>query len=117
MATPYVRISEGQMTAFVSWCRDYGQALFDPIDPILNPRDLLNSVWDSAFEKCQDLGINFRDKSSLKRRMHHWRRALKNHHDDSKSTGIEMHLTEEEMILHNLWFENGLNQRFGNLNI
>ena len=77
MAAPYVRISEGQMAAFASWCRDYGQALFDPMDPILNPGDLVNSVWDSAFDKCQDLGINFENKRSLKRRMHGWCRALK----------------------------------------
>ena len=49
--------------------------------------------------------------------MHGWHRALKNHRDHSKATGIAMHLSEAEMILHDLWFENRLNQRFGNLNI
>ena len=113
MAVPYVRISDGQMAAFASWCRDYGQALFDPMDPILNPGDLVNSVWDAY----QDLGINFKNKRSLKQRMHGWRRALKTHHDHSKATGIAMHLSEAEMTLHDLSFENRLNQRFGNLNI
>ena len=64
MAVPYVRISDGQMAAFASWCRDYGQALFDPMDPILNPGDLVNSVWDSAFDEYQDLGINFEQEIS-----------------------------------------------------
>ena len=117
MAAPYVRISEGQMTAFAYWCRDYGQSLFDPMDPILNPGDLVNSAWDSAFDKCQDLGIKLKNKRSLKQRMKHWRRALRNHRDRSKSTGIAMHLTEAEMILHDLWFGNRLTQRFGNLNL
>ena len=117
MAVPYVRISDGQMAAFASWCRDYGQALFDPMDPILNPGHIVNSVWDSAFDEYQDLGINFENKRSLKQRMHGWHRALKNHRDHSKAIGIAMHLSEAEMILHSLWFENRLNQRFGNLNI
>ena len=117
MAVPYVRISDGQMAAFAYWCRDYGQALFDPMDPILNPGHIVNSVWDSAFDKCKDLGINFPDKNSLKRRMHCWRMALRNHHIESKETGTPMHLTEEEMIFYELWFGNSLDQMFGNLNI
>jgi hypothetical protein len=112
MIAPYVRISEGQMAAFASWCRDYGQALFDPIDPISNPVDLVESGWDAAFEKFKELGINFHNKKSLKRRMHCWRIRLKNYRDHSKITGIAMNLSAAELILQNLWFENRLNQRF-----
>ena len=102
MKTQRVRISEDQFTDFAIWCRDYGQTLFKPMDPITNSVDVVNAGWDSAFQKSRDLGMNFRSKKTLKLRVKCWYRKLKTYH----RTGNSRDLSEPEKILYNLWFTN-----------
>ena len=111
-----MKISAIQMSQFAIWCRDYGQSIFDPMDPIDNPDDVQKNCWDSALKYCQEIGINFQKKKTLKTRMKRWYKTLKSYRDGSNTTGaggkgktvLYDDLSEPEKIFDDLWWGNKL---------
>ena len=51
-----------QLSEYAIWSRDYGQSIYETMDPINNPDDVVKACWDSALKKCQELGMNFQKK-------------------------------------------------------
>ena len=107
----YVKFTAAQWEGWTMWLRDHGKPLFINMDPEYNTQTLMNDTWDASFKKCQELGIEWKDKQAMKDRFRKTRRRMAKTRNERKGTGkgkddvIRLsELTEPEEILDYMWF-------------